>query len=262
MSEELLSTLDDDNEPKPKPTPASDEFRSEAEIASGITEDETAPPMNDAIAFDDASQEVDPNQLNKCAPSREDKKSVVRFALLDFCTPRYAWSHFVEKGEIKKTFRCLGQDGKQHWCCKQLGEDAQFHVVALVARYTNCGADGAYKKDGPAPECVVEYVYLSRSNYRSINHLADKWIEDLPEEAAKITAFDLDIIMGHDQSRAFGYSFGAMNHNPVWKRNPDLVKFITEEAARFNRDEGKILRSRLGKAATYEEWEALLEIAE
>lgn len=135
-----------------------------------------------------------------------------------------------------------------------MGEDGELHVAALVVRYTNADSKtGGYEK-GAVIEWEVQYVDLTRSNYRAVSHLIDELIEDNPT----ITVYDIDIVMQHDPDRAFGYQFKRIAQKARWKQNPQLVEEVRLAADKFTKDDGKILKGRLGKKLTLPEWKALL----
>jgi hypothetical protein len=206
--------------------------------------------------FGDEKLATRPNMLNRCRPSEKGK--AVRFALLPFIKPKKAKNHFVELPGKKFTARCLTplDSPDAGYCCAKLGEDGELHVAALVVRYLNADTKtGGYDKGANIPiEWEVQYVDLTRSNYRQVSHLVDELIEDQPN----ITVYDIDIVMQHDPDRAFGYKFTRISQKARWKLNPALVEEVKKAAEKFTKDDGKILKQRLGKKLTLAEWKALL----
>ena len=231
-----------------------------AKAGSGANQGKAKPT---AVAADEDDLDVDfgddklatrPNMLNRCRPSEKGK--AVRFALLPFIKPKSAKNHFVELPGKKLTARCLtpANSPDAGYCCAKLGEDGELHVAALVVRYTNADSKtGGYEK-GAVIEWEVQYVDLTRSNYRAVSHLIDELIEDNPT----ITVYDIDIVMQHDPDRAFGYQFKRIAQKARWKQNPQLVEEVRLAADKFTKDDGKILKGRLGKKLTLPEWKALL----
>ncbi len=231
-----------------------------AKAGSGANQGKAKPT---AVAADEDDLDVDfgddklatrPNMLNRCRPSEKGK--AVRFALLPFIKPKSAKNHFVELPGKKLTARCLtpANSPDAGYCCAKLGEDGELHVAALVVRYTNADSKtGGYEK-GAVIEWEVQYVDLTRSNYRAVSHLIDELIEDNPT----ITVYDIDIVMQHDPDRAFGYQFKRIAQKARWKQNPQLVEEVRLAADKFTKDDGKILKARLGKKMTLAEWKALL----
>jgi hypothetical protein len=79
----------------------------------------------------------------------------------------------------------------------------------------------------------------------------------LPDEDA--TVYDIDIVMSHDGSRAFGYDFNRISPKPRWSLDPTVKAEVQEAAKRlFLKDNGKKLAGRLGKIATPPEWKSML----
>jgi len=220
------------------------------------------PTQADALADDD-DLDVDfgdeklatrPNMLNRCRPSEKGK--AVRFALLPFIKPKSAKNHFVELPGKKLTARCLtpANSPDAGYCCAKLGEDGELHVAALVIRYLNADAKtGGYDK-GAVIEWEIQYVDLTRSNYRAVSHLIDEMVEDNPS----VTVYDIDIVMKHDPDRAFGYQFQRISQKARWRQNPQLVEEVKQAAEKFTKDDGKILKGRLGKKLNLQEWKAML----
>ena len=206
------------------------------------------------VDFGDEKLANRPNQLPRCRPSEKGK--AVRFALLPFIKPKSAKNHFVELPGKKLTARCLtpADAPEAGYCCSKLGEDGELHVAALVIRYKNADQKtGGYEK-GAVIEWEIQYVDLTRSNYRQVSHLVDELIEDNPN----ISVYDIDIVMHHDPDRAFGYQFKRISQKARWKMNPELVNEVKAAAEKFTKDDGKILKARLGKKMTLAEWKALL----
>jgi hypothetical protein len=252
---------------KPKPTAVAEDELDEpapAKVGSGANQGKTATKPT-AVAADGDEDDLDvdfgdeklatrPNMLNRCRPSEKGK--AVRFALLPFIKPKSAKNHFVELPGKKLTARCLtpANSPDAGYCCAKLGEDGELHVAALVVRYTNADSKtGGYEK-GAVIEWEVQYVDLTRSNYRAVSHLIDELIEDNPT----ITVYDIDIVMQHDPDRAFGYQFKRIAQKARWKQNPQLVEEVRQAAEKFTKDDGKILKGRLGKKLSLPEWKALL----
>ncbi len=205
------------------------------------------------VDFGDEKLATRPNMLNRCRP---DKGKAVRFALLPFIKPKSAKNHFVELPGKKLTVRCLTPNNSPDagYCCAKMGEDGELHVAALVIRYLNANdKTGRYEK-GATMEWEVQYVDLTRSNYRAVSHLIDEVIEDNPN----ITVYDIDIVMQHDPDRAFGYKFSRISQKARWTQNPQLVEEVKLAAEKFVKDDGKILKGRLGKKMSLQEWKALL----
>lgn len=206
------------------------------------------------VEFGDDKLATRPNMLNRCRPSEKGK--AVRFALLPFIKPKSAKNHFVELPGKKLTARCLtpANSPDAGYCCAKLGEDGELHVASLVIRYTNADSKtGGYEK-GAVIEWEVQYVDLTRSNYRAVSHLIDEMVEDNPN----VSVYDIDIVMKHDPDRAFGYQFQRISQKARWKQNPQLVEEVKLAAEKFTKDDGKILKGRLGKKLTLQEWKALL----
>src|SRR5271157_3278726 len=206
------------------------------------------------VEFGDEKLATRPNMLNRCRPAEKGK--AVRFALLPFIKPKSAKNHFVELPGKKLTARCLtpGNSPDAGYCCAKLGEDGELHVAALVIRYTNADTKtGGYDK-GAVIEWEVQYVDLTRSNYRAVSHLIDEMVEDNPN----VSVYDIDIVMKHDPDRAFGYQFQRISQKARWKQNPELVAEVKAAAEKFTKEDGKILKGRLGKKLTLQEWKALL----
>jgi len=206
------------------------------------------------VEFGDEKLATRPNMLNRCRPAEKGK--AVRFALLPFIKPKSAKNHFVELPGKKLTVRCLTPNNSPDagYCCAKLGEDGELHVAALVIRYTNADTKtGGYEK-GAVIEWEIQYVDLTRSNYRAVSHLIDELIEDNPS----ISVYDIDIVMKHDPDRAFGYQFQRIAQKSRWKQNPALMKEVEEASQKFIKDDGKILKGRLGKKMNLQEWKALL----
>ncbi len=206
------------------------------------------------VEFGDDKLATRPNMLNRCRPSEKGK--AVRFALLPFIKPKSAKNHFVELPGKKLTVRCLtpANSPDAGYCCAKLGEDGELHVAALVIRYINADSKtGGYDK-GAVIEWEVQYVDLTRSNYRAVSHLIDEMVEDNPN----VSVYDIDIVMKHDPDRAFGYQFQRISQKARWKQNPELVAEVKAAAEKFTKDDGKILKGRLGKKLTLQEWKALL----
>ena len=206
------------------------------------------------VEFGDDKLATRPNMLNRCRPSEKGK--AVRFALLPFIKPKSAKNHFVELPGKKLTARCLtpANSPDAGYCCAKLGEDGELHVAALVIRYTNADTKtGGYDK-GAVIEWEVQYVDLTRSNYRAVSHLIDEMVEDNPN----VSVYDIDIVMKHDPDRAFGYQFQRISQKARWKQNPQLVEEVKQAADKFTKEDGKILKGRLGKKLTLQEWKALL----
>lgn len=206
------------------------------------------------VEFGDDKLATRPNMLNRCRPSEKGK--AVRFALLPFIKPKSAKNHFVELPGKKLTARCLtpANSPDAGYCCAKLGEDGELHVAALVIRYTNADTKtGGYDK-GAVIEWEVQYVDLTRSNYRAVSHLIDEMVEDNPN----VSVYDIDIVMKHDPDRAFGYQFQRISQKARWKQNPQLVEEVKQAAEKFTKEDGKILKGRLGKKLTLQEWKALL----
>ncbi len=207
------------------------------------------------VEFGDEKLATRPNMLNRCRPA--EKGRAVRFALLPFIKPKSAKNHFVELPGKKLTARCLTPNNSPDagYCCAKLGEDGELHVAALVIRYTNADVKtGGYEK-GAVIEWEIQYVDLTRSNYRAVSHLIDELQEDNPN----ISVYDIDIVMQHDPDRAFGYQFKRIAQKARWKQNPALMKEVEEAAQKFIKDDGKILKGRLGKKLTLQEWKAMLQ---
>jgi len=244
--------------PAPKaaqPAAVEDEL-DEKPVASGksgknaVVEEED----NMDVDFGDDKLATRPNQLPRCRPSEKGK--AVRFALLPFMKPKSAKNHFVEMPGKKLTARCLTpQDADQAgYCCAKLGEDGELHVAALVIRYLNADSKNGALDKNVAIDWEIQYVDLTRSNYRQVSHLVDELIEDNPN----ISVYDIDIVMHHDPDRAFGYQFKRISQKARWKMNPELVNEVKAAAEKFTKDDGKILKARLGKKMTLAEWKALL----
>lgn len=206
------------------------------------------------VEFGDEKLATRPNMLNRCRPTEKGK--AVRFALLPFIKPKSAKNHFVEMPGKKVTVRCLTPKDSPDagYCCAKLGEDGELHVAALVIRYTNADTKtGGYEK-GAVIEWEIQYVDLTRSNYRAVSHLIDELIEDNPS----ISVYDIDIVMQHDPDRAFGYQFKRIAQKARWKQNPALMKEVEEASQKFIKEDGKVLKGRLGKKMNLQEWKALL----
>lgn len=205
------------------------------------------------VEFGDDKLATRPNMLNRCRP---DKGKSVRFALLPFIKPKSALNHFVELPGKKLTARCLtpANSPDAGYCCAKLGKDGELHVAALVLRYLNADIKtGGYEK-GAIIEWEVQYVDLTRSNYRAVSHLIDEMVED----NSNVSVYDIDIVMKHDPDRAFGYQFQRISQKARWKQNPQLVEEVKQAAEKFTKEDGKILKGRLGKKLTLQEWKALL----
>lgn len=181
--------------------------------------------------------------LNRVRPAEKGK--VVRFALLPYIAPKSAKNHFIDE---KGTYRCLtGKDGEQAFCCKKMGKDGAFHVVALVLKYTNADSKTGKIEKGQPLEWEIGFVDLSRANYAQVSRL--------PEEEQSV--YDIDIVMTH-ADRAFGYEFNKISSRARWKMNPELTAQVEEAAQIFVRDGGKKLIGKLGKKATVQEFQTML----
>src|SRR5579863_519497 len=244
---------------KPKPTAVSEDELDEptpkaASAGKGGKATAAADEDDLDVDFGDEKLATRPNMLNRCRPS--EKGRAVRFALLPFIKPKSAKNHFVDLPGKKLTARCLTPNNSPDagYCCAKLGEDGELHVAALVVRYTNADTKtGGYEK-GAVIEWEIQYVDLTRSNYRAVSHLIDELVEDNPN----ISVYDIDIVMQHDPDRAFGYQFKRIAQKARWKQNPQLVEEVKQAAEKFTKDDGKILKGRLGKKLTLQEWKALL----
>jgi hypothetical protein len=241
-------TEDELDEPTPKAAAAGHKGTKGNAPAAAADEDDLD------VEFGDDKLATRPNMLNRCRPSEKGK--AVRFALLPFIKPKSAKNHFVELPGKKLTARCLtpANSPDAGYCCAKLGEDGELHVAALVIRYTNADSKtGGYDK-GAVIEWEVQYVDLTRSNYRAVSHLIDEMVEDNPN----VSVYDIDIVMKHDPDRAFGYQFQRISQKARWKQNPELVAEVKAAAEKFTKEDGKILKGRLGKKLTLQEWKALL----
>jgi hypothetical protein len=239
---------DELDEPTPKAAAAGGHKGTKGAAPAAADEDDLD------VEFGDDKLATRPNMLNRCRPSEKGK--AVRFALLPFIKPKSAKNHFVELPGKKLTARCLtpANSPDAGYCCAKLGEDGELHVAALVIRYTNADSKtGGYDK-GAVIEWEVQYVDLTRSNYRAVSHLIDEMVEDNPN----VSVYDIDIVMKHDPDRAFGYQFQRISQKARWKQNPQLVEEVKQAAEKFTKEDGKILKGRLGKKLTLQEWKALL----
>jgi hypothetical protein len=165
------------------------------------------------------------------------KKEAARFAFVPGQPVKHAKIHYREGFG---SYRCLSKDGVKQTCCKMDG-DPKDRFVAMVFRYG--GADpstGRMAKD-KKPEVAVQALRLSRSNFRDITNLG---IND-ENEASNPATFD--IIMTHDQSRAFGYQFKTAQVLR-WKELGDAPLDLVKPFA-----DGVALSRRLGKTLTVAE---------
>ncbi len=241
------------HQPKQQPRqPVQDDFdESEPPKVAKPEEDNSDIHVTD---FDDEKVINRPGQLNRIRP---DKGRAVRIAFIKSVKMVSAKSHFVEIGTGKDmkqgTYRCLSPIGNddQAYCCQKLQKDSVIHIASLVIFYKNADpTTGKYVKgaDGHVPPIQWELGYVDLSGFNL------KQIKKLPDEDQ--TPYDIDIIMTHAESRAFGYEFNRASNKARWLQNPELVKEVEAAAERFR--DGKTLISRLGKRLSPIEWKALL----
>ena len=165
------------------------------------------------------------------------KKEAARVALIPGQPLKHAKVHYREGFG---SYRCLSKDGLKQACCKVDG-DPKDRFVAMVFRYTNADPNSGRMAKDKKPEVSVQALRLSRSNVRDITNLG---VNDENETSNPAT---FDIIMTHDQSRAFGYQFKAAQILR-WKELGDAPLELVKPFA-----DGVALSRRLGKTLTVSE---------
>jgi hypothetical protein len=214
--------------------------------------------------FDDEKVYVRPGQLDQCRPEKRGEAARFAFVPKEWIKFKSAKSHYLEFGTGKDAkkgrFRCLSPLGSEEpgWCCVRLKEDGTVDVVALVVRYTNANpVDGKYvaivdpvtgAKSAPPIAWALQFIRLTQWNLKQIKKLPD-------EESSP---FDIDIVMTKAEGKAFGYEFNRISPKARWLQNPELVAEIKAAAQKFIREDGKILKAKLGKKLSLVEWKAML----
>jgi len=196
-----------------------------------------------ATDFDDEKIAAKGDGLDRIRPEKGKAK---RFAFLPFIKLMAGKNHFVDG---KGKFRCLtpNEANTREYCCEKLDKDGGMFIEGLAIEYTNADSKtGRYEKGTPV-EWEIGYVEMSRSNFRSVKKLV--------EEDQNI--YDLDLVISHDDSRAFGYAFNKVASKARWKSNPELAKEVEAAAQKFIKDGGKKLIGKLGKKINLTEWKAL-----
>ncbi len=202
---------------------------------------------------------------------RPEKKSgrVVRFSLLDFIPvgwsgpSRMAHNHYVQTLQGKTCRICLSTKEVTGYCCRQIGEDGQPHVVNLALEYTNANPkDGGYAPlaDGTLPpiEWKIKYVDLSRANFQTISTLVEEGNNcQHPKciQANRTCIYNHDFVMGQNGNK---YEFAVKARKARWKTNPALVAAVTAAAQKYLTDGGIRLAKKLGRKTSLIEWKALL----
>jgi hypothetical protein len=188
--------------------------------------------------------------LDKVNP---DKGKTIRFSLLtDIIKAKAAYTHYIETGDRKGTYRCLrsvkAPASEVPGCCTKVGE-SYLYVVAIVLLYTNADQKGALPKDTPI-EWKIGYVRLGRGVFRTISELVN---EDTEEGQAKAEVHNLDIRMTRLANNKFEVK--RLNKNALWRRNPQLVIEVKAALAPFA--DGKKLETKLGRKLDNLGWKAL-----
>jgi hypothetical protein len=176
-----------------------------------------------------------------------EKGKSIRFSLLtDMLKAKAAYTHYVENGEKKGSYRCLrptkGTLSEQPICCTKLDE-SYLYVVALVLLYTNADQKGGLPTDSaknPIVEWKVGFVKLGRGVFRTISELVS---EDAEESQDKVPVEMLDIKMTRLANNKFEVK--RVNKKAIWRRNPELVAEVTAALTPFK--DGKKLESKLGR---------------
>jgi hypothetical protein len=173
---------------------------------------------------------------------KPDKGKVIRFAFVPGFKLKHSRVHYLEG---TGSFRCISpKDGSTKEICCERGGNAKDRFVGLVFVYTNADTVSGKLPTGVIPEVAVQAVRLSRSNYREITNQ--------PDEDSNVYAIDL--IMRHDESRAFGYKFNRATPTARWRQVEPQAMALAEP---FKTDQAK-LASRLGKNLTRPELIVLL----
>lgn len=170
------------------------------------------------------------------------KTEAARFAFVPGQPLKHSKVHYREGFG---SYKCLSKDGVKQLCCKTDG-DPKDRFVGMVFRYVNVDPSTGRMAKDKRPEVAVQALRLSRSNFRDITNLG---INDENETSNPAT---FDIIMTHDQSRAFGYQFKAAQVLR-WKELGDSPLELVKPFA-----DGVALSRRLGKALTVAELPGVL----
>jgi len=205
-----------------------------------------APAASDDLDVDFGDEKITTfsDGLDKVNP---EKGKTIRFALLtDFLKAKAAYTHYIETGEKKGSYRCLrptkGIVTEQFICCNKLDE-SYLYVVAPVLLYTNADQKGGLPVDAnktPIVEWKVGFVKLGRGVFRTISELPN---EDSEDATGKVPVEMLDIKMTRLANNKFEVK--RVNRNAVWRRNPELVTAVKAAIAPFL--DGKKLEQKLGK---------------
>lgn len=255
MARQFDEDEDFDTKPKGKGRKAEEE---DPKVKAGATTKRTIENEADLDCdWDDQTLMRKKDPMPRVRPEKNGAKAV-RFAILPFVKPKRAYSHYVDKGEKKGTFRCLSSEDNPEGVCCTSGQiqQSQLAIVALVVKYSNVDPksgkyEGKYKTADT--EWELGHVSLSRSNYTQINKL----VEDEEGEGGKQeTVYDFDIIMTHNEASGIGYTLTRASRTPRWRKDPEVAAAVEAAAAPFV--DGKLLTSRLGRKLTPIEWKALL----
>jgi hypothetical protein len=235
----MIDNFDDDELTEIK-VPATTPVQSKTTLPTKSTEMQNVPvsaaPLRTNEDIDWGSDEADEiAKASEGLPSvKIGKKEAARFALIPGQSVKHAKIHYREGFG---SYRCLSRDGVQQSCCKADGM-AKDKFAALVFRYQNADTSTGRMAKDQKPEIAVQALRLSRSNFRDITNLG---VNDENETSNPAT---FDIIMSHDQSRAFGYQFKA-TQALRWKELGDAPLELVKPFA-----DGVALSRRLGKTLT------------
>lgn len=245
-----------------------DDVPAKTTTATGSTALENANPKpshssdNLNVDFGDTDMMSKGDGFDKISPPENDKKRVVRVALLtDVLSPKKDWVHFVTN---KGPFRCNSERDAKGLVVKKANSEkklenddrqkAQLSVVVLALWYKNADPmTGKYlrKKDRDGNEYVdpieweLGWVKLSRSGYRRVSQLIQE--DQKPHE--------FDMIISHKDS-GIGFDYSVISSKARFRQNAELLEEVLDAAAKFK--DGVKLTEKLGKKVSELEFAAVL----
>lgn len=238
-----LDTFEDDDLAAIKsPTTNTEQPKTNQRTKVSAQQDAPVPPAPASSAEDISFGTDEADEIAKAAEGlptvKIGKTEAARFAFVPNQPLKHGKIHYRDGFG---SYKCLStKDGVKQLCCKTDG-DAKDRFVAIVFRYVNADPSTGRMAKDKKPEVAVQALRLSRSNFRDITNLG---INDENETSNPAT---FDIIMTHDQSRAFGYVFKP-TQVLRWKELGDAPLEMVKPFA-----DGVALSRRLGKTLTVAE---------
>jgi hypothetical protein len=230
-----------------------DEFAAEKPLDKTAPEKDTVTAEDLSVDFGDA-EVMARTGIQKILPT---SSRAVRVAnLTDLIKPQMAWSHFIEIGETKGSYRCLTERDRKGnptkglaVCCQALNGDkkmnAQLIIAVLALVYLGANAQGTFDKNHATSDFEVGWLKLSKSGFAQVSRMKLEDGEDV----------DFDFVIS-EKTNGIGFDYSKISNKCKFREYPEWKEEVMEAAAPYL--DGVQLVSRLGRKITEIEWKAIL----